>query len=201
MSESLKPAKVVTPEEWLAARKELLQEEKALARAQLALAEKRRNLPWVKVEKGYDMVVSGTGEKTTLKGLFRDGVDTLVVMHSMFAEGATCHLCSFFVDALDGMLEHILPRTSAVIGAYEETEALVALQQRKGWRIPLVSTKGSSFDADFGVHFSHLSEEERKTAYNYGSSWFSDHGLHLRRWPRLFQRSLRSARPHAGGSE
>lgn len=175
MSEGKKSTNVVSREEWLVARKELLQEEKALARAQLTVAEKRSNLPWVKVEKTYDVVVSGTGEKTTLKGLFKEGVDTLVVMHSMFAEGSSCPFCSFFVDALDGMLEHILPRASVVVGAFEETDALVALQHRKGWRVPLVSTLGTTFDADFGVHFSHLSEEEKKTAYNYGHSWYSDH--------------------------
>mmetsp|Transcript_8435 Transcript_8435/g.35256 ORF Transcript_8435/g.35256 Transcript_8435/m.35256 type:complete len:250 (-) Transcript_8435:76-825(-) len=168
-------ATVVSREAWLEARKELLKEEKAHARAALALAAKRRALPWVKVEKAYDFVVSGSGKKTSLAGLFAENSDTLVVYHSMFADGSACHLCSFFIDALDSMLEHILPRAAVAVSAYEDVDQLVALAERKGWTTPLVGTKGTTFDADFGVHFADLSEDEKKTAYNYGSSWFSDH--------------------------
>src|ERR1700733_15842405 len=93
--------KIVSREEWLAARKKLLVKEKRLTRERDALAVERRQLPWVKVDKNY--VFDSPDGKKTLAELF-DGRNQLIVYHFMFGpewnEG--CPSCSFNMDHTDG---------------------------------------------------------------------------------------------------
>src|SRR6266568_2142481 len=101
--------KTGTREEWLAARLELLEEEKALTRRSDELAQRRRELPWVRIEKEYRFE---TDEGTrTLAELF-DGRSQLVVYHFMFGPNykAGCPTCSSMVDGLDGLLSHLHAR-------------------------------------------------------------------------------------------
>src|SRR3954449_4925643 len=86
--------KVVSPAEWLAARKELLQKEKEFTRLRDELSRQRRELPWVKVEKNY--VFDGPRGKETLSDLF-DGRSQLIIYHFMFGPGweEGCPSCSF----------------------------------------------------------------------------------------------------------
>ena len=44
---------IVSPQEWEAARQELLVKEKELTRARDAMAAQRRRMPWMAVEKDY----------------------------------------------------------------------------------------------------------------------------------------------------
>src|ERR671924_244417 len=83
-----------TREEWLAARKKLLEREKALAERNDELAKERRELPWVRVDKEYRFDTD-RGPKT-LAELF-DGRSQLVVYHFMFRSDWTagCPGCSF----------------------------------------------------------------------------------------------------------
>src|ERR1700686_2672416 len=101
--------RVVTREEWLAARKELLAKEKSLTRQRDALSAERRQLPWVKVDKEYIFDVQGG--KKTLADLF-EGRSQLIVYHFMFGpdwkEG--CPSCSFNMDHTDGALVHLPQR-------------------------------------------------------------------------------------------
>ena len=93
--------RVVSQEEWLAARKQLLRKEKEFTRLRDRLSAERRELPWVKVEKHY--VFDGPDGKETLADLF-DGRSQLIVYHFMFGPGweQGCPSCSFVADHIDG---------------------------------------------------------------------------------------------------
>ena len=94
-------SKVVSRDEWLAARKQHLKKEKEFTRLRDKLSAERRELPWVKVEKNY--VFDGPGRKETLADLF-DGRSQLSVYHFMFGPEwkQGCPSCSFLADHIDG---------------------------------------------------------------------------------------------------
>src|SRR5437667_10974932 len=106
--------KIVSQEEWLAARKELLAKEKKLTRERDALSAERRKLPWVKVEKNY--VFDSPGGRKTLADRF-EGHSQLVIYHFMFGpdwqEG--CASCSFVSDHIDGALPHLAARDVTIV--------------------------------------------------------------------------------------
>src|SRR3981081_4040233 len=101
--------KIVSRDEWLAARKKLLAKERHLTHERDAIAAERRQLPWVKVEKNY--VFDSPGGKKTLADLF-DGRGQLIIYHFMFGpdweEG--CPSCSFNMDHTDSALVHLAQR-------------------------------------------------------------------------------------------
>src|ERR1700687_2300382 len=101
--------KIVTREEWIAARKAHLAHEKEYTRARGRLSAERRALPWVKVDKAY--MSDGPNGKQTLSDLFA-GRSQLVVQHFMFApdwsEG--CKSCSFWADGFERMIPHLAAR-------------------------------------------------------------------------------------------
>src|SRR3989441_11629713 len=103
----MQPHKVVSEQEWLAARKAHLAKEKEFTRARDELSRQRRALPWVKVEKPY--VFDGPRGKETLADLF-DGRSQLIVYHFMFGPGweQGCPSCSFVSDHIDGPLVHLM---------------------------------------------------------------------------------------------
>ncbi len=146
--------RVVSPDEWLAARKELLAKEKEATRARDALAAERRKLPRVRIDKDY--VFEGPGGKATLLDLF-DGRRQLIVYHFMFAPGvegwpeAGCPGCSLFVDNI-GHLAHLHARdTSLVLVSRAPLANIEAYRERMGWTVPWFSSFGSDFNPDFGV--------------------------------------------------
>jgi predicted dithiol-disulfide oxidoreductase (DUF899 family) len=105
---------VVSREEWIALRQELLKKEKELTRRRDRLNAERRELPWVRVEKNY--VFDAPGGKVSLKELFA-GMSQLVIYHFMFGsdwkEG--CPSCSFVSDHIDGALPHLAARDVAMV--------------------------------------------------------------------------------------
>jgi predicted dithiol-disulfide oxidoreductase (DUF899 family) len=163
--------KVGTREEWLAARVELLEREKALTRRSDELAQKRRELPWVPVEKEYSFE---TDEGTkTLAELF-DGRSQLLVYHFMFGpsvEGwpeAGCPGCSYTADSLDGAVVHLPPHDVTFVAVSRAPlERLDAYKRRMGWSYPWVSYGESDFNLDFAV----FTEEGRRTGkgFNFGT--------------------------------
>src|ERR1700746_165728 len=125
--------KVVSREEWLAARKKLLAKEKQLTRERDALAAERRQLSWVKVDKNY--VFDSPDGKKTLAELF-DGRSQLIVYHFMFGPGWAegCPSCSFLSDHFDGAIPHLAARDVSFVVVSRATLAEIeAFKKRMGW--------------------------------------------------------------------
>jgi predicted dithiol-disulfide oxidoreductase (DUF899 family) len=156
-----------TRDEWLAARLELLEQEKELTRRSDELARTRRELPWVPVEKEYRFE---TDEGTrTLAELF-DGRSQLLVYHLMYGpdDEAACPGCSFYVDHLGDSLIHLNHHdVTFVCASRAPLEKINAYKRRMGWRFPWVSSYGS----DFNVDFTFFTEQGRRTGtgYNFGA--------------------------------
>lgn len=158
---------VVSRDEWLAARKELLAKEKEATRARDALNAERRMLPMVKVEKEY--VFEGPDGEATLLDMF-EGRRQLIVGHFMFdpewEDG--CPSCSAGADEMsDGLFEHLHVRDTSLVHVSRATiEKIEAYKAKKGWTFPWYSSHGSDFNYDFGVT---LDESVAPPVYNYRS--------------------------------
>jgi predicted dithiol-disulfide oxidoreductase (DUF899 family) len=144
--------KVVSRDEWLAARKALLADEKAMTRARDALNTKRRELPMVRIEKNY--VFDGPDGKAGLLDLF-DGRRQLIVQHFMFdpAWDEGCPSCSAGADEISaGLLSHLHARdTTLVVISRARLEKLDRYKGAKGWTFPWYSSYGTDFNYDFHV--------------------------------------------------
>lgn len=161
------PHAIATREEWLTARKALLAREKALTRSSDALAEERRALPWVRIEKDYRF--EGPDGTVGLADLFGDR-SQLIVNHFMFGPGwgEGCVGCSFSADHVDATLVHLAQKDVAFVSVsrapYRE---LAAYKARMGWHFPWMSSYGSDFNYDFGVSFTAEDRAAGKAVYNY----------------------------------
>lgn len=143
---------IVTREEWVAAREELLVKEKAATRARDALNAERRGMPMVEVDKEY--YFDGADGKATLLDLF-DGRGQLIVYHFMFAPewDAGCRSCSGFLDQI-GHLAHLRARgTNFVAVSRAPFTTLLSFKARMGWTVPWYSTNGGDFNYDFQASF------------------------------------------------
>lgn len=158
---------VVARDEWLEARKALLEREKAHSRAGDELAAARRALPWVAVETGY-LFETEQGERT-LGELF-DGRSQLIVYHFMFGPGWTegCTGCSFLADHFDGANLHLANHDVTLVAVSRAPLAeFLPFKRRMGWRFPWVSSAGSDFNYDFGASFRPEDVAAGRTTYNY----------------------------------
>jgi predicted dithiol-disulfide oxidoreductase (DUF899 family) len=141
--------RIVTREEWQAARLELLEAEKALTRRSDELARQRRQLPWVRIEKDYGFQTEN-GTKT-LAELF-GGRSQLLIYHFMFGPGYTagCPVCSSAADTFDGAVPHLRARDVTFLCiSRAPLERLQAYKRRMGWSFPWVSSHDSDFNFDF----------------------------------------------------
>ncbi len=159
--------KIVSADEWLAARRALLAEEKALLKAHDALAAKRRALPWVKVEKRYEF--EGPDGRETLSDLF-DGRSQLIIKHFMLGpdweEG--CVGYSFGADQLDGQLVHLVNHDVMLVAVARAPLAKIqAFQKRMGWHFKWVSSFGSDFNFDYHVSFTDEDRARDRAFYNF----------------------------------
>ena len=153
---------IVSQDEWLAARLELLAKEKELTRHRDEVNAERRRLPMVEITKDY--LFAGP-EKARLVELF-EGRQQLLVYHFMFEpdweEG--CPTCSFVADNI-GHLSHLHARdTSLVLVSRAPFARLEAYRQRMGWTVPWYSSYGSDFNYDFHVT---LDKSVAPVEYNY----------------------------------
>ena len=159
MTEPLTEHRTGTREEWLAAREELLVREKEHTRLGDEIAQRRRELPWVLLEKDYRLDTDD-GEKP-LGELF-EGRSQLLVYHFMFGPSydAGCPVNSSIADAVNGVLPHLHARdvTFAFV-SQAPPEKLHAYRRRMDWSFPWVSSSRSDFNFDLG--FSHTVEEGR----------------------------------------
>jgi predicted dithiol-disulfide oxidoreductase (DUF899 family) len=149
----------------LAARLELLEAEKELTRRSDELARRRRQLPWVRVEKDYCFETDeGAASLADLFG----GRSQLLIYHFMFgpAYSAGCPSCSAIADGLDGSVVHLAHHD---VSFYAVSRAPIAnlqvYEQRMGWRFPWASSFGGDFNYDF--HVSHTETEWHPGAVEY----------------------------------
>ena len=159
--------KVVSRDEWLAARKQLLAEEKLLTRQRDEIDRKRRELPWVKVEKAYHF--DGPSGRESLADLF-DGRSQLIVSHFMFGPGwkEGCVGCSFRSDHVEGALTHLEHHdVSLATISRAPLPEIQAFQQRMGWRFKWLSSYSSDFNYDYSVSFTKEEIASGKVNYNY----------------------------------
>ena len=141
---------VVNREEWTTAREELLAREKEHTRLGDELAQLRRELPWVRVEKDYRFDTDD-GEKG-LDEVF-DGRTQLLVYHFMFGPSyeAGCPINSSIADSVNGLVPHLNARdVTMLIVSQAPLDKLQAYKRRMGWSVPWVSSAHSDFNADLG---------------------------------------------------
>jgi predicted dithiol-disulfide oxidoreductase (DUF899 family) len=152
--------KIGTQEEWDAAREELLAREKEHTRLGDELAQQRRELPWIPVEKEYRFDTDD-GEKALVE-LF-DGRSQLLVYHFMFGPSyeAGCPTCSSMADGINGVLPHLHARdVTFLFVSQAPLEKLQAYERRMGWSVPWVSSAPTDFNVDLG--FSSSEEQTRE---------------------------------------
>jgi predicted dithiol-disulfide oxidoreductase (DUF899 family) len=156
-----------TRDEWLAARLDLLDEEKELTRRSDELARRRQELPWVRVDKQYRFETDEGN--ASLADLFR-GRSQLLVYHFMFGPDykAGCPSCSSIADGFNGIAVHLMNHDvmfSAVSRA--PLAQLEAFKKRMGWTFPWASSFGSDFNADYSVGFTEQQQRKEGIEYNY----------------------------------
>ena len=157
----------VSKDEWLNARRILLDKEKNLTKAKDALAHERRALPWLKLEKDY-LFETDTGDKS-LNDLFGSHTQ-LIVYHFMFGPEweAGCTSCSFWADSFNGLEPHLNARDIGfVVVSRAPLEKLNQFKQRMGWEFNWVSSHKNSFNADFDVSFGSDHNPEDPVTYNF----------------------------------
>ncbi|MEQ8354508.1 MAG: thioredoxin family protein [Kiloniellaceae bacterium] len=164
--------KIVSADDWLTARKDLLAKEKAFTRQRDALSAARRALPWVKLEK--DHVFEGPDGRESLADLFA-GNSQLIVYHFMLGPswGEGCKSCSYLADHFDGMLAHLNARdVSFVVVSRAPLPEIQAFQKRMNWGFKWVSSHDSDFNRDFHVSFTPEELEKEKAFYNFSEGGF-----------------------------
>jgi Uncharacterized protein conserved in bacteria len=158
---------VVSREEWLEARRRLLQLEKEETRLRDRVRAERRALPWVRIDKDY-VFRAADGEKR-LADLF-DGRSQLIVYHFMLGPDwdAGCTGCSFHSDHIDGTLAHLNHHDVTYVAVSRAPiEKIEAYRKRMGWKFPWVSSYGSDFNYDFHVSFTPDDLAKGAVRYNF----------------------------------
>jgi predicted dithiol-disulfide oxidoreductase (DUF899 family) len=156
-----------TREQWLAARIELLKEEKELTRRSDELARRRQELPWVRLDKEYRFETEEGS--ASLVDLFR-GRSQLLVYHFMFGPDykAGCPSCSTIADGFNGIAVHLMNHDVALSAVSRAPLAqLQAFKRRMGWTFPWASSHDGDFNLDFNVQFTEKQQREGGIEYNY----------------------------------
>ena len=162
--------KIVTRDQWTAARKALLAKEKQHTHERDRLSEERRNLPWVRVTEPY--MFERAGGKATLADLF-DGRSQLAIYHIMFGPDwkAACKSCSFWADNFNGIVEHLKHRDVKLMAiSRAPLDKLTAFARRMGWTFDWASSNGTTFNHDYGVSFTQEELDSGKASYNFGET-------------------------------
>jgi predicted dithiol-disulfide oxidoreductase (DUF899 family) len=171
--------KTGTREEWLAARLDLLKAEKEHTRKSDELARRRRELPWVRIDKKYRFETdAGSASLADLFG----GRSQLLVYHLMFGPDftAACPSCSAIADGFNGIAVHLANHDVMLTAVSRAPLAkLQAYKRRLGWSFPWASSFGSDFNADFGVGVTEEQQRQGNTEYNFQRG----HGLDATEFP------------------
>lgn len=161
------PNPVVSREEWLAARTQLLRKEKEFTRLRDHLSAWRRGLPWVRIDKSY--VFDSPKGKVQLADLF-EGRSQLFIKHFMMGPGweEGCVGCSFGADHLDAARVHLEHHdVSVVVISRAPIAEIEAFKRRMGWNFRWVSSFGNDFNYDFHVSFTKEEVERDEAVYNF----------------------------------
>jgi predicted dithiol-disulfide oxidoreductase (DUF899 family) len=161
--------KVVSRDEWIEARTQLLRQEKELTRLRDQLNAQRRDLPWVRVDKEY--VFEGPDGKTSLGGLFGDK-SQLIIQHFMFGPDwdAGCKSCSFWADNFNGFIVHLGQRDIAFVAVSQAPlNRIEEYRKRMGWSFDWVSSYGTDFNHDYNVSFTPEEIDAGEIFHNYTS--------------------------------
>ncbi len=156
-----------TRQEWLAARLDLLKEEKELTKRSDEVARRRQELPWVRVDKEYRFETDeGNVSLTDLFG----GRSQLLVYHFMFGPDykAGCPSCSSIADGFNGFFVHLENHDVAFTAVSRAPLAkLQAYKRRMGWTFPWASSLGGDFNYDYSVGFTEEQQRQGGGEYNY----------------------------------
>ena len=168
--------KVVSHDEWVAARKKHLAKEKELTHLRDQLSRERRQLPWERV--GKDYVFEGATGTVSLDDVF-EGRSQLVVYHAMFnpetaaphttwTVDAACYACSFWMDNFNGITVHLNHRDITMVAvSLAPYGAIAAYRERMGWTFPWYSSMDSDFNFDYHVSFTRAEVDAAGVEYNY----------------------------------
>jgi len=168
--------KVVSHDEWVAARKKHLAKEKEFTHLRDQLSRERRELPWELVEKDYRF--EGESGQVSLDEMFA-GRGQLVVYHAMFnpdtagphttwTADAACFACSWWMDNFNGITVHLNHRDITMVAvSLAPYEKLAAYKKRMGWTFPWFSSVGSDFNFDYHVSFAPDQLTAGNVEYNY----------------------------------
>jgi predicted dithiol-disulfide oxidoreductase (DUF899 family) len=165
----MQATRIVSQNEWPDARRALLVKEKAFMRAGDALAEERRALPWMRVEKAY--AFDTERGRRNLSDLFGNR-SQLIVHHFMFAPEweAACPGCSFQAEHVDGPARHLDHHNVSVVAVSRAPlPKILAYRRRMGWRFDWVSSFESDFNYDFHVTFRKEQVAQGRIDYNFGT--------------------------------
>ena len=163
---NLENHQIVSKNEWITARKVLLQKEKEFTELRDQLSQQRRDLPWVEVDKEY--VFAGPNGKETLSELF-DGRSQLIVYHFMYDPDwdAGCPSCSFWADNFNNIIVHLNQRDVTMIAVSRAPYSKIdAYKKRLSWDFKWVSSFDTDFNYDYYVSFSSEELEKKEGFYN-----------------------------------
>ena len=164
-------------EQWLAARRELLQAEKELTHLSDDVARQRQQLPWVPIEKDYRFDTEAG--PASLGDLF-GGRSQLLVYHFMFGPDyrSGCPACSAIADGFNGFIAHLQNHDVAFFAVSRAPlDALEAYKRRMGWTFPWASSHDSDFNFDFHTSFTEEQQRSGSIDYNYrtvDTTWLQD---------------------------
>ncbi|HZP28480.1 MAG TPA: DUF899 domain-containing protein [Acidimicrobiia bacterium] len=156
-----------TREEWLTARRALLDAEKELTHRSDEVARLRQELPWVRIDKDYRFETDD-GD-ASLADLFR-GRSQLLIYHFMFGPEYTagCPSCSAIADGFNGSVVHLENHDVAFTAvSLAPIAAVQAYKRRMGWTFPWASSLGSDFNYDFHVSFTEEQQRHGVIEYNF----------------------------------
>lgn len=161
------PPRIVPPAQWLGSRLELLREEKEFTRLRDRLTTRRRELPWVKLDKNYTF--DSPRGRVALADLFA-GRSQLIVQHFMLGAGweEGCKSCSFMMDHFVATTAHLSARdVSFAAVSHAPLAEILPFQRRMGWDVNWVSSHGTDFNFDFHVSFTEQEMAGGLVDYNY----------------------------------
>jgi predicted dithiol-disulfide oxidoreductase (DUF899 family) len=159
--------KTGTREEWLEARLALLADEKELTRQNDRLAQRRQELPWVRIDKDYRFDTDDGA--ASLADLFQ-GRSQLLIYHFMFGPDYTagCPACSTIADGFNGSVVHLANHDVTMMAVSRAPLAkLQEYKRRMGWSFPWASSFGNDFNFDFNTSTTEEQQRQGDLEYNF----------------------------------